>query len=184
MKKLSIKTIVALAMLSAISIILSRFCVIWITNSIRISFGNIPIILAGILFGPLAGGLVGAASDILGAAFLSGLGWYPPITISPILMGVIPGLLHMLVVRKLSWVRMACVVLPADIIAAMGWSTFCLYTLYGTPISVLLTVRIPLYLAIAFLETSILFMLCKSNIFVKTAVWPKNTAQGAIDLTA
>ncbi len=35
-------------------------------EGIRIGFGALPVILAGIMFGPTAGGIVGAAGDMVG----------------------------------------------------------------------------------------------------------------------
>ena len=69
MNRTHTRTLATLALLCAMEIILARFCVIWITNSIKITFEAIPILMAGILFGPAAGAVVGAVSDILGAYF-------------------------------------------------------------------------------------------------------------------
>ena len=87
MKKFSTKTLILMALFAAISIILARFMVIWITQSVRISFGNIPIILASLLLGPIAGGFTGEVADIVGASYFSPFHWYPPLTIAPILVG-------------------------------------------------------------------------------------------------
>lgn len=164
-KRLSTKTLVTLGLLTAISIILSRFCVVYITNSIRISFGNIPIIMAGVVFGPFAGGIVGAAADILGSAFLSGYGWYPPLTLSPILMGVIPGIMRSVFMKKVSFSRIIGMVMPANIIASIGCTTYCLHILYGTPFMALFAVRAPLYCAIGVMESFVLFLILKTDYF-------------------
>lgn len=163
--KFSTKTLISLALLTAISIILARFCVIWITPSIRISFGNIPILLAGIMFGPIGGALVGLVSDVLGSAFLSGLGWYPPITISAMLMGLIPGLLKPLVLKEFSIFRIFTVDFAANVVASMCWTTFWLDQLYGSGFLALLSVRVPLYIGISVLETVILFAVCRTSVF-------------------
>lgn len=165
--------LVTMALFIAVSIVLSRFCVIWITNSIRISFGNIPIFLAGILFGPVAGGVVGGLSDIIGSGLLSGLGWYPPLTISPVLIGVLSGFLRVLILKKLTYPRTLAVVLLPNIAASMLCTTYLLHTLYGTPFPALLAVRVPLYGAIAIAESFIIYHLCKSKLFTTLHVWPR-----------
>lgn len=94
MNRTHTRTLATLALLCAMEIVLARFCVIWITNSIKITFEAIPILTAGLLFGPVAGAVVGAVSDILGAGLLSGLGWLPVLTVTPTLLGVMAGLLR------------------------------------------------------------------------------------------
>ena len=62
--------------------------------TVRLSFGEIPIMLAGILFGPFAGALTGIAADLLGYMINSaGLAYFPGFTLSAALIGFIPGLL-------------------------------------------------------------------------------------------
>ena len=40
-------------------------------ESLRISFGNIPVLLSGLLGGPVAGALVGAVADIIGCDLIA-----------------------------------------------------------------------------------------------------------------
>jgi len=79
-KKLNTKHLAIMALMVAISIILARWLVFYITPASRINLGNIPVMLAGLLLGPVAGLLTGVVSDLLGA-FMSGYGLLPPITI-------------------------------------------------------------------------------------------------------
>ncbi len=58
--------LVLMAMFVAVQIILSRFLSINLWN-LKIGFSFIPIVLAGILLGPLSAGLVGLVADVLGA---------------------------------------------------------------------------------------------------------------------
>ncbi len=97
MKKLSTKEMVYLSFLVALNIVLSRVASIRINigtvEGIRIGFGAFPTIFAGIMFGPLAGGIVGAIGDFLGF-FINPTGFYfPPITLSAALGGIIPALI-------------------------------------------------------------------------------------------
>ena len=172
MKTRTTRTLVSLALLCAMEIVLARFCVIWITNSIKITFEAIPILLAGLLFGPLAGGLVGAASDILGAAFLSGLGWTPALTVTPILLGVLPGLLRPLLLKKSNLPRFFTVTFPGFILGSMLWTTCWLSFLYGTPLTALLMVRVPLYCMIGDLDTLAVYYLYRSGALQRIGLWP------------
>ena len=89
------------ALFIAISIILTRFFVFpYGPTPFRLTLGNVPIILGGILFGPLYGGIIGFGADIIGAnLFPSGTFLVFPF-ISSILYGVIPGFFFLLI-RKI-----------------------------------------------------------------------------------
>ncbi len=95
--KWSVRTVVFMGLLVSINIVLTRFLGFMIMgNTIRISFGSVPIMLAGILFGPLAGTITGIASDLIGVMLNSmGGGYFPGFTISAALVGLIPGLLFL-----------------------------------------------------------------------------------------
>ncbi|MCK9221031.1 MAG: folate family ECF transporter S component [Limnochordia bacterium] len=86
------------SLLSALSIVATRFLSFQVfiggIGAVRLGFGPLPIIFAGLLLGPLWGGAVGFIADTLGF-FVNpmGGGFLPPITLIAILRGVIPGLL-------------------------------------------------------------------------------------------
>ena len=74
-------------MLAAIAVVLTRVGSIPIGNTIRIGFGELPVFLSGLWFGPLVGLAVGAVSDIVGALLFSG--WNPWLTIPMALTGAL-----------------------------------------------------------------------------------------------
>ena len=59
-------TMVTCAMLVAVQVVLVRFCSIQ-TPFQRISFGFVPMSMAGIMFGPVYSCVVAALADLLGA---------------------------------------------------------------------------------------------------------------------
>ena len=92
--KISSHKITTMGLLIALSIILTRIASLRIAiggvEGIRIGLGKLPIILGGIIFGPLAGGIVGAFSDLLGY-FINPMGAYMPhFTLTSALTGIIP----------------------------------------------------------------------------------------------
>ena len=91
MKRFSVRTLAAGGVLIALNVVLSRLVSIPIGNAFRISLGSVPIILSGLWLGPLAGGICGAAGDLMGC-LVAGYAPNPFITASTVLMGVIPGL--------------------------------------------------------------------------------------------
>ena len=159
------KTLVTMALMSAISIVLARFCVIYFTDNLRLSFGNIPIMIVGLLYGPFAGAFVGVGTDLVGSLLLSGRGWYPPLTVTPVLMGVIAGLFRKYVLKKQTYTRILPVTLTSNILGTICWSTYCLSRLYGSPFKTLFAVRAPFYLGLSFIEALLIFALFKAKVF-------------------
>ena len=91
-----VKGLVTLAMLMALSIVLGKFLNIPIGDSIRISFENLPLILSGILFGPVAGMITAVCADLLGC-LLRGYAIIPLITVAAGVIGLLSGLMSKLV---------------------------------------------------------------------------------------
>ncbi len=89
------------ALLIALNIVLTRLFSIRIpiggVEGVRIGFGSLPVVFAGIFMGPLAGGIVGAVGDLVGY-FINPIGAFlPHFTICAALRGIIPGLIILLV---------------------------------------------------------------------------------------
>jgi ECF transporter S component (folate family) len=159
--KINTRTLILIALFAAISIILARFFVVYLTNSLRISFGNIPIILASLLLGPIAGGLTAAIADILGASLFSPLSWYPPLTISPVIVGILPALLKKRVLHKVTIWRLYIIIFITNLITSIGITTYLLSKLYGSPYLSLLAVRAPLSILVSIIEGLVVYILYK-----------------------
>lgn len=97
MKKLSIRSLVLGGILVAFSVVLSRFTSIRFSiggvENVRFGLGTLPIMLSGILFGPLMGAVVGILADILGMLVSSMGTFMPQFTFVSMLYGFIPPLL-------------------------------------------------------------------------------------------
>ncbi|MGF7058734.1 folate family ECF transporter S component [Brassicibacter mesophilus] len=104
-KLMDTRTLVGASLLTGISIILTRaFSVILPLAglpALRFGFGEIPLAVTGILFGPLAGGLSGAVADILGVIINPQGAFFPGFTLSSILWGVIPGIIYKLIRKRM-----------------------------------------------------------------------------------
>lgn len=98
---LSTRTLVASSLLTAISIILTRLFAVMVPlaglPALRLSFGQIPLAITGILFGPLAGGIAGAVADLAGVMINPHGAFFPGFTLSSILWGVLPGLIYKII---------------------------------------------------------------------------------------
>jgi riboflavin transporter len=97
MNRRSIQILVYCSLFIALSIVLTRFAsfrfVVAGVENVRVGLGPFPILLAGIMFGPLFGALVGILADLAGF-FISPMGSYMPhFTLVSALYGFIPGLM-------------------------------------------------------------------------------------------
>lgn len=91
LKNINTKTLVYLSLLISMEIILTRFLSIK-TPIVRIGFGFVPIALSGIMFGPWVTGLLAALCDILGMILFPSGAYFPGLTFSALIGGVIYGL--------------------------------------------------------------------------------------------
>ena len=96
--KMSTSIIVKSALLATISVVLTRFLSLMLIlgglPALRVGFGSIPLIISGMMFGPVIGGLTGIVSDIVGY-MINPMGgtFFPGFTLTAALYGVIAGLL-------------------------------------------------------------------------------------------
>lgn len=136
--KLSTKQLVFMALLTSLSIILSRIASIRISmagvEGIRIGFGDLPIILAGIIFGPISGGIVGALSDVVGY-FINPMGAYMPhFTLVKAISGIVPGIMIMFYCRGYkSPIYIGWIVFVTQLITATLLTPYFLEILFGIP---------------------------------------------------
>ncbi len=94
MKKINPARIAYCGVLIAATIVLSRF-LSFNTWNLKIGFSFLPVALAGILFGPLAGGIVGAVADFVGAILFPTGAYFPGFTATAFASGLVYGfLLH------------------------------------------------------------------------------------------
>lgn len=91
------KITVLSGLLIAFEIILTRFVQVPVTLfgtfTDKIHLGFLPVALAGILFGPLTGGLVGGVADFLRAIIFPQGAFNPLFTVGAVIRGVVYGLI-------------------------------------------------------------------------------------------
>lgn len=165
--KAALKRLVLGAMLAAMSVVIGMFCKSFLNfggGLWRVTFENLPIILAGVFFGPLTGGMVGVVSDL--TSYLLSPQVYPPnlvVTFGAFAVGVTAGLMARFVVRERGTKQIALSAAVAHIIGSMIIKPIGLFQFYGWAV----LVRIPLYLVIAPLEILLLCLLWRQKSFRK-----------------
>ncbi len=157
--------------LIALSIILTRIASLRIAiggvEGIRIGLGKLPIILGGIIFGPLAGGLIGAFSDLLGY-FINPIGVYMPhFTLTSALTGIIPVTILILMRKEEPNVfDLGIAITAGQVITSIILIPYFLNILFGIPWKVLMLPRIVAEPIQIFIYTYIINIILKRNILI------------------
>ena len=155
--KNSIKKLTLSAMLVAMSVVIGIFCKTFLNfggGLFRITFENLPIILSGIMFGPITGALVGIAGDLV--SYLLSPQIYPPnliVTLGAAAIGAISGFMSHTVIKKSGCAQIIISGALAHVIGSMLIKSIGLYQFYSFAV----LWRIPLYIVIMSVE---LFMIC------------------------
>ena len=163
-KKTSVRTLTMLALLVAMSIVFSRVLSIS-TGFVRFNLGSLPVLLAGILFGPWAGFVVGMVADIIGGV-LAGYAINPLITLGAASIGLVGGLGWQKLSHLRTGNRLWCSVLAAHFVGSMVINSLALRIFYGYAWSVLLT-RIPNAIVLAAVNTVLLRILLENRALMK-----------------
>jgi ECF transporter S component (folate family) len=152
-----LRVLIFSSILCALSVILSQYLSIKIGTSIRIGFGSVPVIMAGLLFGPMMGAAVGAVSDIVGCAMYYGLGsMIPLVTVGMMAEGFLAGLFY----RKKTKLRIAAATVLSRLVGSLILRSLGLYLHFHTPLAELLT-RIPCVMIEAVLTVLLLgYLFC------------------------
>lgn len=162
-KKANLKTITTAAMMAALSIILERFLPITPPSNmmdIRITLSNIPIILTSALVSPIAGALCGIVSDLIGC-FISGYAPFPLLTLAPLVMGLLPGIV---LGKKGSYpfIKVLFAVVITHILASVLITTFGLSVMRGVAFIPLLIARLPSMGINLVIDTVLVYILLKT----------------------
>lgn len=165
---MKVRTVVLLALLVSLGVVLTRFSVM-ILPSVRVGFRDVPIILAGILFGPIAGMVTGIATDLVGFLLSPTGGFFYGFTISAALVGLIPGLVfHGDRLGRYPVVKIILAVALVEFGVSLFLNTYWLTVMMGKTFWVLLPARVLARVIITPLEvlliTALISALHKANL--------------------
>ena len=164
---MNVRTLALAAMFVAMSIVLGKLLSVT-AGPFRISFENLPLLMAGIFLGPAAGCITGIVADVVGCLIV-GYAINPIITLGAACIGLIAGLLYRVMpdqpLNRLPEhsFRVFVSVLPAHIVGSMfiksvGLMVYYHYTLLQVAL------RIPLYMVIGTAEALIISALLSNTI--------------------
>ena len=170
--------VVIIGLLIALNLVFTRvFYFQAFQNTVRVGLGNLTILIAGMVFGPLAGAVTGGLADFIGATFISPFGWYPPLTTAPILVGLISGIMWRYVVNRpsksseanfkadyVNVIKIFLVILITNIIANITVGTYWISVLINTNFWAIVVPRAIVSLSITFFETFVIYFIYKSKL--------------------
>lgn len=175
-RSMSTQTLTYCALLAALSVVLARLMGLMPSESARFSIEAVPIILAGLLFGPLPGALVGFAADFVGCLF-SAYGYNPLFCLPPILYGLSAGLFRYRVAGKnqLFWL-IAAVFCPVVLGSIFYQSAALAYVYYDgvfmKGFMLHLSTRSVQFAITFVLDVAAVWFLLRSGLFHRIGVWP------------
>ena len=116
----NVKVLITAAMLGALSVVIGIFCKNFLNfgnGLFRVTFENFPIIMSGILFGPVVGAVTGIVSDMV-SYFLSTQSFAisPIVTLGAALVGAVSGIVSNYIIKKRGAARVIVAVLFSHII--------------------------------------------------------------------
>lgn len=171
------RMLVTMALLSAIEVVLARFIVPMPNPTMRFSIEAVPIIVAGYLFGPVSGAIVGLVGDAVGCLF-SGYGYNPLFAVPPMLIGLCAGLMRPMLYKKVSYLRILASFLPAVVVGSILWQSYWLSFFYGTHSFVwFLGSRAVQFAITSLVNAAVIFGLFKSRVFDALHLWPPVSAE-------
>lgn len=160
------------ALLAAMSLILGKFLQIPtpFAEFVRISFENLPVILAGLVLGPIAGAMTGAVADLVGC-LAYGYSINPLITLGAASVGLVAGVFGWLLSRTPLLCRISVSALAAHLVGSVGIKTAGIAAWYLAKYNLgyleLTLWRLLNYTIIAVLEIAILYALLRHRGFQK-----------------
>lgn len=175
-RAMTTKALAYCALLAALSVVLARLIIPMPNVTTRFSIEAVPIYLAGMLFGPMAGALVGFSADLVGCLF-SGYGYNPLFCLPPILYGVFGGLLRRWLMGKPGLPRLAVSFLPPVVLGSILWQSAALSYVYNSKGSFqaslvyFLSTRTVQFAATLVLDVLIIYLLMKSRVFDRMGLW-------------
>ncbi|NLK07720.1 MAG: folate family ECF transporter S component [Firmicutes bacterium] len=144
--RVTTRQMTTIGLLVGISVVFTRFLSpmlpIFGIQGLRIGFGPLPIMLAGLLMGPLAGGITGALADFIGGILFPAGPYFPGFTLSSATWGfLLPLLLRLFPEAKQRFWPLVAGVLVTSMVVS-GLNTLWLTIMFERAFWVLLPTRL------------------------------------------
>ncbi len=166
------------AILSAISFLLGFLAkIIQGTGILRLTIENLPVIFAGVAFGPAVGAAVGISADLL-SCITAGQAPLPLITLGAAAVGIVSGLFGKRIsLQKPRFLSILLCEAAAQTVGSLIIKTAALAIFFPTIEGWLFALRVPTYLLIIAVESVLLYFLLRSPLVGRelSKILPKRT---------
>lgn len=157
-----LRVTVACSLLVALSIVCGKFLQFPIGGPLRFSLENLPILLSGMAFGPLAGVLVGTVADLIGCLVV-GYAINPLVTLGAAAIGLVGGVIYRLAAKLPHGWRVTLAVAAAHLVGSVVIKTFGLAQFYTIPFGTLMLWRLFNYAVVGTAEGLLLVALLSNK---------------------
>lgn len=174
-KKLTIRAVTYCGLLAAISVVLARLLSFAPAGNTRWSLDKFPLFLAGMFFGPLAGGLTGFVADATGSLMQYG---FNPILCPPaIIYGVAGGIFRYFIAKKQSVLSLIISYLTPTVLGAILYQSAALAWVFNSAtffeaFVVNLSARSIQFAIVGSVEIALIYLLLRTKIFNRMGIWP------------
>ncbi len=163
------------ALLAALSVVFARLLSFAPAPNTRWSFDKFPLFLAGMFFGPVAGGLTGFAADTVGCLF-SPYGINPVFSVPAILYGLCGGLFRHALAKKPSLLRLILAYLLPVVLGSLLYQSAALAFVYNPAtfwisFSTNLGLRGIQFALVSTGEIAAIYLLMKTRVFEHARLW-------------
>lgn len=153
-----VATIAACGMLLALKVVLGMFT-LNVSPLLKIGFSFLPIAAAGMLFGPVAGGAVGALGDVVSYLISPTGPYFPGFTLNAFLSGFLYG--AFLFRKPVTLLRSALAKTSVTVLVNLLLNPLWLAVLYSKAFLAVLSARIVTNLILLPVDIALLFLLLK-----------------------
>ncbi len=162
-RKWSMMDLALMGLMTALTIIASRYLKFEPTPWLRLTFSSAFVMLSGIWLGPIGGAVVGGVADLLGCV-ISGYPPFIPLTLSPIMVGVFSGLCAPVFKKTKNILVCGGVIAVITIITSVFYGSWCMSMLYGNPYWVMVGQRAVQGLVSSILNAVVVYALYRSPV--------------------
>ena len=133
------------------------------TGPLRFTVENLPVFIGSFFYGPIMGGAIAVCSDLLSCVF-AGMAPMPLITVGAFAVGTVSGFLYRYLLKKFpTALRIILSVFSGHMVGSMVLKSIALMPFYGSAVFF----RIPVYVGIAALESTVLIFFVKNKALVR-----------------
>lgn len=158
----NLRVMIFSALLAGLSIVLGKYLPVFNIDILRFSFENLPIILAGIMFGPAVGATVGCVADLVGCV-LVGYTVNPLVTVGAAAIGLTAGVVSHFVFHRFSLAQIITSVAMSHIVGSVIIKSIGLMVYYDQPLILLMLIRLGNYAIISAIEAALIYLLLRNR---------------------